>query len=71
LSATGRAGRLPLEAEMSRTAVIAGTAVLGTVGYALAVWLAKVTEYAERDDHDRDPRARAARKERLNAQHAA
>jgi hypothetical protein len=56
---------------MSRTTVIAGTAVLGTVGYALAVWLAKVTEYAERDDRDRDPRARAARSERLNTQHAA
>ena len=35
---------------MSKTVIIAGVAALGVVGYALASWLAKMTDYAERRD---------------------
>jgi hypothetical protein len=38
---------------MRRTLVIAGVAATGAVGYAIACWLASMTDYAERRDAER------------------
>jgi len=50
---------------MSKAVIITGTVVLASVGYGMAVALARMTEYAERVDLERDPRAREARTELL------
>jgi hypothetical protein len=38
---------------MNRAVVVTGTAAAATAGYAIAWWLARMTVYAERRDHDR------------------
>jgi hypothetical protein len=38
---------------MNRAVVVTGAAATATAGYAIAWWLARMTVYAERRDHDR------------------
>jgi hypothetical protein len=54
---------------MSRTLVLAGVAVTGAAGYAIAWWLSGMTTWAERRDRDRYPAPkRAADRQELAAQ---
>lgn len=48
------------EAEKTKSFVVVGVVATGVIGYAIAYWLANMTEYAERIDRERDRRQSAA-----------